>query len=92
MLFRLIFDGSIIVLPIISFELIEHELIEHVWITPLDALRRYEQKNFRLVFPTLMTLKMLSSYRTADQAIRAAKNEIPVYQAQGVKKPRIHFG
>lgn len=52
------------------------ELTDHIWITPQEALRRYHQNRFEMVYPTLMTMQALAPYRQIDEAIRsiAGKN------------------
>ncbi|MDD5232645.1 MAG: hypothetical protein PHG91_04545 [Syntrophales bacterium] len=54
------------------------ELTRHVWITPGEALSEYENRRFRMVLPTMMTLKELNAFRTVEEAIRSTRGkEIP---------------
>jgi 8-oxo-dGTP pyrophosphatase MutT (NUDIX family) len=52
------------------------ELTDHVWITPQEALSRYREKRFEMVYPTLVTMQTLLPYRRIEEVIRstAGKN------------------
>jgi 8-oxo-dGTP pyrophosphatase MutT (NUDIX family) len=52
------------------------ELTGHLWITPQDALRRYHEKRFEMVFPTLMTMKALSQFMNIDEVIRSTSGKM----------------
>ncbi|MFI6345242.1 NUDIX hydrolase [Streptomyces sp. NPDC050560] len=43
-----------------------------VWLTPGEAARRYDAGDVVMMPPTIATLRTLSGYATADQALRAA--------------------
>lgn len=47
------------------------ELTDHTWITPQEALRRYHENCFEMVYPTLMTMQALLPYRTIDEVLRS---------------------
>jgi 8-oxo-dGTP pyrophosphatase MutT (NUDIX family) len=54
------------------------ELTRHVWITPGEALAAYEKRRFRMVLPTLMTMRELNAFRTTEEVIRSTRGkEIP---------------
>ena len=47
------------------------ELTDHIWITPQEALRRYHENRFEMVYPTLMTMQALLPYRRIEEVIRS---------------------
>lgn len=47
------------------------ELTDHLWITPQEALRRYHENRFEMVYPTFMTMQALLPYRQIDEVIRS---------------------
>ena len=47
------------------------ELTDHIWITPQEALRRYRENRFAMVYPTIMTMQALLPYRRIDEVIRS---------------------
>ncbi|MFH1081308.1 MAG: hypothetical protein V1766_13805 [Pseudomonadota bacterium] len=47
------------------------ELTDHIWITPQEALRRYRENRFEMVYPTLMTIQELAPYRQIEEVIRS---------------------
>jgi 8-oxo-dGTP pyrophosphatase MutT (NUDIX family) len=49
------------------------EAVDSLWITPRQALSDTETGRFKLVFATQMNLKKLTEYRTAAEAIAAAR-------------------
>jgi 8-oxo-dGTP pyrophosphatase MutT (NUDIX family) len=51
------------------------ELTDHVWITPQEALRRYRENRFEMVYPTIMTMQALLPYRTIDEVIRSTSRK-----------------
>jgi 8-oxo-dGTP pyrophosphatase MutT (NUDIX family) len=54
------------------------ELTDHIWITPQEALRRYRENRFEMVYPTLITMQALAPYRQIEEVIRAtAGKNIP---------------
>ena len=63
------------------------ELTEHVWISPQKAIHEYEQRNFDIVLPTIMTLSELCKYKTVDDAISSTykKKEVPAILTEMVE-------
>jgi len=54
------------------------ELTDHIWITPQEALRRYRENRFEMVYPTLMTMQALLPYRHIEEVIGStADKNIP---------------
>ncbi len=49
------------------------ELTEHVWISPRRALALYQQNEFDMVLPTVMTLRDLCRFATIQDALAYAK-------------------
>lgn len=47
------------------------ELTDHLWITPQEALRRYRENSFEMVYPTLMTMQALLPYRQIEEVIHS---------------------
>jgi 8-oxo-dGTP pyrophosphatase MutT (NUDIX family) len=47
------------------------ELTDHLWITPQEALRRYRENRFEMVYPTFMTMQTLLPYRQIEEVIRS---------------------
>jgi 8-oxo-dGTP pyrophosphatase MutT (NUDIX family) len=45
------------------------ELTQHVWITPQDALKRFETNRCNMVLPTYMTICELSQYSSVGEVI-----------------------
>ena len=45
------------------------ELMRHVWITPQKILDDYNQREFNMVVPTLVTIEELARYRTIQEVI-----------------------
>lgn len=57
----------------------EHETFAGLWISPQEALRRYEARNFPMIFPTIMHLRRLAEFPTlAELAVFARTKEIHV--------------
>lgn len=50
----------------------EHETVYSLWITPSEALARYQAGTFQLVPPTLYTLQELSAYDSVEAVLAAA--------------------
>lgn len=48
------------------------EMTESIWLTPRDALARYDAGQILLMPPTLKTIEELSGYSSADQLFEAA--------------------
>ncbi len=57
----------------------ETEQFEPEWIQPADALARYAQKQFFMIFPTLRTLERLQSFKTVDAVLQACATEQPLW-------------
>jgi 8-oxo-dGTP pyrophosphatase MutT (NUDIX family) len=57
----------------------DREVIANLWIRPSDALARYRQGEFDLVFPTMRSLMALERFAGADDALAAAAavDEVP---------------
>ncbi len=53
------------------------EMTDAVWATPADALRRCDDGELPMVFPTIKTLEQLTSFESADQALDALRG-LPV--------------
>jgi 8-oxo-dGTP pyrophosphatase MutT (NUDIX family) len=51
------------------------EITRHVWITPTDALRKYNEQKFCMVAPTIITLEELSRFNTIDDVITSTKEK-----------------
>jgi 8-oxo-dGTP pyrophosphatase MutT (NUDIX family) len=51
------------------------ELTDHLWITPQEALRRYRENRFEMVYPTLMTMQALLPYRQIEEVIRSTSRK-----------------
>ncbi len=57
----------------------DREVIAHLWISPAEALARYEAGELELIFPTMRSLVSLSRFATTDElmAAAAATDEVP---------------
>jgi 8-oxo-dGTP pyrophosphatase MutT (NUDIX family) len=44
------------------------ELTGHLWITPADALGRFNTRNFNMALPTVKTLEQLGIFKSIDEA------------------------
>jgi 8-oxo-dGTP pyrophosphatase MutT (NUDIX family) len=63
------------------------ELTRHVWITPQEALRDNAKGNFRMVLPTIMTMKELALYKSVEDVIQSTRNKkIPAILTKLIKK------
>jgi 8-oxo-dGTP pyrophosphatase MutT (NUDIX family) len=51
------------------------ELTDHIWITPQEALRRYQENRFAMVYPTLMTMRELLPFRRIEEVIRSTSGK-----------------
>lgn len=49
------------------------EMTEAVWLSPRDALDRFEQGALPMVFPTVKTLETLAAYDSVDHALSALR-------------------
>ena len=47
----------------------EGEQFEPEWIAPADGLTRYERGEFNIIFPTIRTLRVLATFKTADEVM-----------------------
>lgn len=52
-----------------------HETHDGIWITPSDALERYEQRQFHLVYPTIKHLERLAPFATLDDVRTFARRK-----------------
>jgi recombination protein RecT len=57
----------------------ETEQFEPEWIQPSEALARYAQKQFFMIFPTLRTLERLQAFKTVDAVLQACASEQPLW-------------
>ena len=48
----------------------DHEAIATGWVTPADALARYDTGQWQLVLPTIATLRQLARYDTVDELLQ----------------------
>lgn len=68
-----------------------NEVASSCWIRPKEALRKYATKSWRMILPTLTTLRMLCDYANTDDLItqvRTGYHKIPVRlgkQLQGMQ-------
>jgi len=65
----------------------EVETIASAWITPADALARFEAGDLELMPPTMVTLRQIGRFERADDllAAAAATTDIPVMEPRVVK-------
>jgi 8-oxo-dGTP pyrophosphatase MutT (NUDIX family) len=47
------------------------ELTDHIWITPREALRRWRENRFDMVYPTIMTIQALEPYRRIEEVLQS---------------------
>ncbi|MGH7466617.1 MAG: NUDIX hydrolase, partial [Longimicrobiales bacterium] len=47
------------------------EMDDALWLSPIEALERFEAGRLPMVFPTVKTLQMLQPYRTVDETLAA---------------------
>jgi 8-oxo-dGTP pyrophosphatase MutT (NUDIX family) len=50
-----------------------HETVDSIWVNPGDALERYSQRKFKMIFPTIKNLELIASGDSADDAIKIAR-------------------
>ena len=65
------------------------ELTSSAWVTPGEAIEHAMRREWMISFPTLVNLRQLSRFATADEAVRWAREQrrpLPVNQ------PRVHDG
>jgi len=62
-----------------------HEQFEPVWVSPADALARQERGEFRMIFPTIRSLRRLRSFRSVAQLIEHCRHqpEVPTHCPRG---------
>ncbi len=51
------------------------ELTNHLWITPQEALRANGRGKFRMVLPTIMTMRELCAFGSVEEAIRSTRDK-----------------
>ncbi len=59
------------------------ETIDEVWIAPSDALRRHNEGQMELIFPTIRNLQAISRFKSCDElmgAAAAAEGSVPVVE------------
>ena len=59
----------------------QHETVGGEWVTPTAALRRFDEDEWQMIFPTLTTLRMASPYRSVEDllgAVRAGEHRIEI--------------
>jgi recombination protein RecT len=59
----------------------EGETFEPVWISPIDALRRHEEGSFSMIFPTIRTLRRLSTFADVQSVLDACASERPLWMS-----------
>jgi 8-oxo-dGTP pyrophosphatase MutT (NUDIX family) len=75
------FDTRFFVAPAPSNQKPVHDMLEttaNIWITPREALERYDRKEFLLLPPTISNLKSLAEFYSVDQVILSTRaKEVP---------------
>jgi 8-oxo-dGTP pyrophosphatase MutT (NUDIX family) len=66
------------------------ETSEGLWISPTEALARFERKEFPLVFATIYQLRELAVFRSVQEALKSTKKQhvathIPIMVSEGGK-------
>lgn len=51
------------------------EQFEPVWVNPVAALTRHEQGSFKMIFPTIRTLKQLQRFARTEQVLDACQTQ-----------------
>lgn len=59
----------------------ETEQFEPTWISPQDALQRFDEKKLFILFPTQRTLQRLSAFANTQEVINALHSEKPLWHA-----------
>lgn len=63
------------------------ELTGHVWITPGEALQANREGRFKMVLPTIMTLRELALFDSVERVIRSTRNKpIPAILTRLIQK------
>ena len=57
----------------------EKEQFAPEWISPQDALTRFDAGDFFMIFPTIRTLQKLSDYTAVDDVLTACASEQPLW-------------
>ena len=57
----------------------ETEQFAPEWVQPAQALARYAEKQFFMIFPTLRTLERLQAFTTVDAVLQACASEQPLW-------------
>ena len=57
----------------------ETEQFEPCWVRPADALARFAQKRFAMLFPTVRTLERLAAYDSVDAVLAVCAREQPLW-------------
>ncbi len=57
----------------------ESEQFEPIWISPAEALSRFEAGNFFIIFPTIRTLAAMKAFESVQALIDACKAEQPLW-------------
>jgi recombination protein RecT len=67
----------------------EREMSEAVWLTPAEAIHRFQQGRLPMVFPTVKTIQRLAEYETVDAALDAFRAaDVPPILPRLVKTSR----
>jgi len=51
------------------------EMVESCWLTPVEALARFERRELPMVFPTVKTLESLREYQSVEHVLDALRGE-----------------
>ena len=54
----------------------EREMTDMLWLSPRDALARFEEGRLPMVFPTVRTLQLLAPYRNVSEVFVAFRNRV----------------
>ena len=57
----------------------EAEQFEPIWVRPADALSRFKESTFFMIFPTLRTLERLVHYTSVEAVLSACAHEKPLW-------------
>ena len=52
-----------------------HEIVDSVWINPAEAVARFHQRKFKMIFPTVKNLEIVAESDSADDAIESARRK-----------------
>jgi 8-oxo-dGTP pyrophosphatase MutT (NUDIX family) len=67
------YDAHFFIACMPAYQRVEHdgrELVCHVWLSPSEALRRYESGEMKMVLPTVETLRSVSMCASMEEAIQ----------------------